>query len=270
MIFHCGVNVGVDKTFASLHNEFDAVLFAGGAEDPRDPEPARPGSRRRALRHALSDPAEPAHRRRGASTDEPILASRQACGGDRRRRYGLGLRRHGLPPGRALGDPARHPPEAAGARGQADGLALLADQDAHLLVARPKAPSANSRRRRSASKARRAASLACTAPASTRSASRSPAREFVLQADLVFLAIGFAGSVKAGLLEESRRRARSARQRVADDSELPHLEREGLRRRRHAPRPVAGGLGDPRGPPGRPLHRYLPDGLQHPAGVRSR
>ena len=25
------------KTFASLHNEFDAVLFAGGAEDPRDP-----------------------------------------------------------------------------------------------------------------------------------------------------------------------------------------------------------------------------------------
>ena len=38
VVFHYGVNVGVDKTFASLHNEFDAVLFAGGAEDPRDPE----------------------------------------------------------------------------------------------------------------------------------------------------------------------------------------------------------------------------------------
>jgi glutamate synthase (NADPH/NADH) small chain len=35
--FHCGVNVGVDKSFASLHNEFDAVLFAGGSEDPRNP-----------------------------------------------------------------------------------------------------------------------------------------------------------------------------------------------------------------------------------------
>ena len=38
VVFHCGVNVGVTKTFASLHNEFDAVLFAAGAEDPRDPK----------------------------------------------------------------------------------------------------------------------------------------------------------------------------------------------------------------------------------------
>ena len=37
VVFHCGVEVGVAKTFASLHNEFDAVLFAGGAEDPRNP-----------------------------------------------------------------------------------------------------------------------------------------------------------------------------------------------------------------------------------------
>ena len=28
VVFHCGVNVGVTKTFASLHNEFDSVLFA--------------------------------------------------------------------------------------------------------------------------------------------------------------------------------------------------------------------------------------------------
>ncbi|MFL5164208.1 MAG: glutamate synthase subunit beta, partial [Microvirga sp.] len=38
VVFHCGVNVGITKSFASLHNEFDAVLFAGGAEDPRDPK----------------------------------------------------------------------------------------------------------------------------------------------------------------------------------------------------------------------------------------
>ena len=38
VVFHCGVNVGVTKSFASLHNAFDAVLFAGGAEEPRDPK----------------------------------------------------------------------------------------------------------------------------------------------------------------------------------------------------------------------------------------
>ncbi len=38
VIFHCGVNIGVTKSFASLHNEFDAVLMAGGAENPRDPQ----------------------------------------------------------------------------------------------------------------------------------------------------------------------------------------------------------------------------------------
>src|SRR5205085_1932536 len=38
VVFHCGVQVGMTKSFASLHNEFDAVLFAGGAEDPRDPK----------------------------------------------------------------------------------------------------------------------------------------------------------------------------------------------------------------------------------------
>ena len=38
VVFHYGVEVGGTKSFASLHNEFDAVLFAGGAEDPRDPK----------------------------------------------------------------------------------------------------------------------------------------------------------------------------------------------------------------------------------------
>ena len=38
VVFHCGVNVGVTESFASLHNAFDAVLFAGGAEEPRDPK----------------------------------------------------------------------------------------------------------------------------------------------------------------------------------------------------------------------------------------
>ena len=34
--FHCGVNVGVDRTLAELKAEYDAVLFCGGSETPRN------------------------------------------------------------------------------------------------------------------------------------------------------------------------------------------------------------------------------------------
>jgi glutamate synthase (NADPH) small chain len=37
VIFHCSVNVGVDKSGEALLQEFDAVLLAGGSEKPRDP-----------------------------------------------------------------------------------------------------------------------------------------------------------------------------------------------------------------------------------------
>ncbi len=33
--FHCGVNIGVDKTAAALLDEHDAVLYCGGSEKPR-------------------------------------------------------------------------------------------------------------------------------------------------------------------------------------------------------------------------------------------
>src|SRR5262249_53254993 len=42
---------------------------------------------------------------------------------------------------------------------------------------------------------------------------------------------------------------------------------QGVRRRRHAPRPVAGGLGDPRRAPVRPRDRQVPDGLDRAAAV---
>ncbi|QBK31748.1 glutamate synthase subunit beta [Roseitalea porphyridii] len=40
--FHTLVNVGVDKTLADLQAEFDAILYCGGSERPRDP--AIPGA----------------------------------------------------------------------------------------------------------------------------------------------------------------------------------------------------------------------------------
>ena len=132
VVFHCGVEVGVAKTFASLHNEFDAVLFAGGAEDPRNPN--LPGQDLTGVHYAMPYLTQSNQRtgRRG-SRRRRHSRRRQACDRHRRRRHGVGLHRHGLPAGRAFRDAARHSPEAARARGEACRVALLADEDAHLL-----------------------------------------------------------------------------------------------------------------------------------------
>ena len=58
-----------------------------------------------------------------------------------------------------------------------------------------------------------------------------------------------------------------ARQCRGLDRRLPHLDRQGLCRRRHAPRPVAGGVGDPRRPPGRARGRQISDGFDAVAAV---
>ncbi|HEY0352903.1 MAG TPA: glutamate synthase subunit beta, partial [Enterovirga sp.] len=38
VVFHYGVDIGVTRDFASLEDEFDAVLITAGAEAPRDPQ----------------------------------------------------------------------------------------------------------------------------------------------------------------------------------------------------------------------------------------
>ena len=65
----------------------------------------------------------------------------------------------------------------------------------------------------------------------------------------------------------ARPRARSARQRQGRHRRLPQLEPEGVRLRRHAARPIAGGVGDPRRPPGRAFRRQVLDGLDDAAAV---
>ena len=91
--------------------------------------------------------------------------------------------------------------------------------------------------------------------------------DFELKADLVLLAMGFLGPRKPGLVEQAGVDARSARQRRGQRDRLPDLGAEALRRRRHAPRPVAGRLGDPRGPPVRALDRRSLMGDFHPAAI---
>ena len=91
-------------------------------------------TRRRVLRHGLPAAAEPPGCRRcgRAAADR----ARQARRRHRRRRYRVRLRRHVEPPGCAVGHPVRVAGTAAGAREQAPRLALLADEVAHVVVAR--------------------------------------------------------------------------------------------------------------------------------------
>jgi len=49
--FHYGVNVGADRKLGDLLSEFDAVLYAGGAEKPRDP--GIPGSDLAGVHYAM-------------------------------------------------------------------------------------------------------------------------------------------------------------------------------------------------------------------------
>ena len=97
-----------------------------------------------------------------------------------------------------------------------------------------------------------------------------PGGEFELKADLVLLAMGFMHPIRQGMLEELGVAHRPAGQRRCRHRPLPDLGRKGLLRRRHAPRPVAGGLGDPRGPAVCPRGRRIPHGIERPAALAAR
>ena len=76
-----------------------------------------------------------------------------------------------------------------------------------------------------------------------------PGSEFTMDVDLVLLAMGFLGPVRNGMIEQLGLELDN-RGNVATD-ELHDLDGRHLRRRRHAPRPVAGGLGHRRRPQSR-------------------
>ncbi len=83
-----------------------------------------------------------------------------------------------------------------------------------------------------------------------RSKCLAPSRIF--KADLVLLAMGFVNPV-ATLLEGFgvEKDARGNAKATTDCRRLRDQRAQGVRCRRHAPWPVAGGVGDPRRPPGR-------------------
>jgi glutamate synthase (NADPH) small chain len=111
VIFRTGVEVGVDVSFKSLRENYDAIVLAGGAENGRATCPSRaPSCKGVHFAMEFLTAAEQARRRRRRSR-APRRAARsrqgQARHRDRRRRHRLGLRRHLQPPGRASSPSSR-------------------------------------------------------------------------------------------------------------------------------------------------------------------
>jgi glutamate synthase (NADPH/NADH) small chain len=201
VVFHCGVNVGVTKSFASLHNEFDAVLFAGGAEDPRDPR--LPGQDLKGVHFAMPYLTQSNQRVNSEAVEgEPILAAGKHVvvigGGDTASDcIGTAFRQGALQVTQL--DIRARPPE------REDKLAVWPYWPTKLRTSSSQAEGAE-REFQAATLSIEGRNGKVTGVKCARvDEKRQPiaGTEFVLQADLVFLAIGFAGAVKEGLLAES-------------------------------------------------------------------
>ena len=102
--FRTNAHVGANVPVEDLRREFDAILLAGGAEQPRD-LPV-PGRELKGIHFAMEFLPQQNRRMRGRrrARIEDHSGHRQARGHHRRRRHGRGLPGH-LPP---AGAPQRH------------------------------------------------------------------------------------------------------------------------------------------------------------------
>jgi len=201
VIFHCGVNVGVTKSFTSLHNEFDAVLFAAGAESPRDPQ--LPGQELAGVYFAMPYLTQQ-NRRVGNEdvVDDPILAGGKHVvvigGGDTASDcIGTAFRQGALSVTQL--DIRPKPPE------REDKLTVWPYWPTKMRTSSSQAEGAE-REFQAATlgiqgKNGRVVGVQCARVDESRKP--IPGTEFTLRADLVFIAIGFAGPVWSGLLEEA-------------------------------------------------------------------
>jgi glutamate synthase (NADPH) small chain len=202
VVFHCGINVGATKSFASLHNEFDAVLFAGGAEDPRDPK--LPGQHLKGVHFAMPYLTQ-SNKRLGAEavTDEPILAAGKHVvvvgGGDTASDcVGTAFRQGALSVTQL--DIRPRPPE------REDKLTVWPYWPTKMRTSSSQAEGAEREFQAATlsiegNKKGRVSGVKCARVDEKRQP--IPGSEFILQADLVFIAIGFAGAEVKGLVEES-------------------------------------------------------------------
>jgi glutamate synthase (NADPH/NADH) small chain len=202
VVFHYGVEVGRTKSFASLHNEFDAVLFAGGAEEPRDPK--LPGQDLQGVHYAMPYLTQQNRRVSGESFDDsaPVMAAGRHVvvigGGDTASDcVGTAFRQGALSVTQL--DIRPKPPE------QEDKLTVWPYWPTKLRTSSSQAEGAEREFQaatlRIEGKKGRAIGVVCARVDERRQPIAGT--EFLLKADLVFIAIGFAGPVKTGLLEEA-------------------------------------------------------------------
>lgn len=202
VVFHCGVEIGRTKSFVSLHNEFDAVLMAGGAERPRDPQ--LPGQDLVGVHFAMPYLTQSNRRVNDEGVeDEPILAS--GChvvvigGGDTASDcVGTAFRQGALQVTQL--DIRPRPPEVE------DKLAVWPYWPTKMRTSSSQAEGAE-REFQAATlgiegKKGKVTGVRCVRVDEKRQP--IPGTEFVIKADLVFLAIGFAGPVSEGLVAESQ------------------------------------------------------------------
>ncbi len=201
VVFHYNANVGVNVKLADLQRDFDAVLLSGGAEAPRDP--GLPGQELEGVHYAMPYLTQ-SNRRVGNEPihDTPLLAGGKYVvvigGGDTASDcIGTAFRQGALSVTQL--DIRPKPPELE------DKLTIWPFWPTKFRTSSSQAEGADREFQaatlRILGKNGKVTGVECARVDEKRRP--IPGTEFVLKADLVFLAIGFAGSVKEGLLTEA-------------------------------------------------------------------
>ena len=200
--FHYGVDIGGTRTLASLEEEFDAVVLAGGAEIPRDPQ--LPGQELAGVHFAMPFLTQQNRRVGGEDgwTGQPIYAAGKHVvvigGGDTASDcVGTSFRQGALSVTQL--DIRIKPPE------REDKLTVWPYWPTKMRTSSSQAEGAEREFQaatlRIEGKNGQARGVVCARVDDRRQP--VPGSEFLIRADLVFMAIGFSGPKEEGLLSES-------------------------------------------------------------------
>ncbi len=202
VVFHCNVTIGVTKSFSSLHNEFDAVLMAGGAERPRDPQ--LPGMHFDGVHYAMPYLTQSNKRvnNEEPGEEEPLLAggkhvvvigggdTASDCVGTSFRQGALAVTQLDIRP---------RPPEVE------DKLAVWPYWPTKFRTSSSQAEGAEREFQAATlsieAKKGKVVGVKCARVDQKRQP--IPGTEFIIKADLVFIAIGFAGAATEGFVTEA-------------------------------------------------------------------
>ncbi len=259
IVFQTNAHVGVNVSVESLTEGFDAILLCGGSEQPRDLP--IPGRELKGIHFAMEFLPQQNRRNEGDS-EEKLLANMKAAGSIFATGKNVLIIGGGDTGADCLGTSHRQGAKSVHQfeimpKPPAERAAIHALAACGRCNCAPKAPT-----KKAASAT--GPSTASNSPATSTATSSSftavrvgpppkfeplPGTEFTLDVDLVLLAMGFLGPVRNGMIEQLGLTLDESRQR--GHHQLHVIPRRRLRRRRHAPRPVARRLGHQRRPQSR-------------------